>query len=298
MLGKKMTNEKRYSEPPVWLKTIGKISRALPNYPKLKWGLMLIFKNKIEGKNYRTIVRYDLGQKIVLNLDDWIPSQIFWCGLYLVEKKETEFFKKLIEKGHIVIDIGANIGYYTLMAAARVGKNGRVYSFEPCSSTFKLLQENIKINKSENVVLSEMAVLDKEGNIELYLSEKTNTGSTSISFPTKYSGKKENVKCITLDKFIKEKKLKKVDVIKIDTEGAELKVLKGMEKLLSVQSPKVLIEINEENLNALGSSKEDIYAFFRKLGYQAYDIKTSKIIKEPIEGNLILFYKKEKTAPN
>jgi len=291
-----MANEKRYNDPPVWLKTIGKISRTLPNYPKLKWGLMLVFKNKIKGKNYRTIIRYDLGQKIILNLDDWIPSQMFWCGLYLVEKKETEFFKKLIERGQIVIDIGANIGYYTLMAAARVGKNGKVYSFEPFSSTFDLLQENIRINKFENVILSKIAVLDKEGTIELHLSSVTNTGSTSISFPPNYSGKKENVKCITLDKFIKEKELKKVDIIKIDVEGAEVKVLNGMKKLLSTQSPKVLIEINEENLNALGSSKEDIYDFFKKLGYQAYDIKTSKNIKEFIEGNLILFYKKEKNS--
>lgn len=290
-----MEIDSNYNNLPPWVETIGKISRIIPNVYRLKYKILMILINKIRGKNYRTIIKYDLGQKIILNLDDWISLQLFLCGTYLMEKKETKFFKKIVKRDYVVIDIGANIGYYTLMAAARVGEKGKVYSFEPSSSTFRILKENININNFKNVRLIKMAFSDRTGKVKLYQADKTNIGATSIGIPKNFSGTFEEVKCIGLDEFIQKEEIKRVDVIKIDVEGAEVKVLNGMKKLLSTQNPKVLIEIKEEMLNQLGYHKEDVYNFFKNYRYIAYDIKNSKIIKTPTEGDLILFYKENKT---
>jgi len=278
---------------PFWLKLLGQLSRNIPNFYKIKDKLMWILMPKVRGKNYRTIIRYDLGQKILLHLDDWIPIQLFWMGVYYVERKHTEHFKKLIKPGDIVIDVGANIGYYTLMAAARVGKRGHVYAFEPASHTFKILQKNIQINGFTNVSLYNLAISNEEGYVELYLSDSINTGATSITVPELFSGKVEKVRCITIDNFLNKENIKKVDLIKIDVEGAEPKVLRGMNKLLSEQNPKILIEINEERLRSAGHSKDYIYEFLASKGYKAYDIsgKKTKPIHNYVEGSLILFSK-------
>jgi len=125
----------------------------------------------------------------------------------------------------------------------------------------------------------------------LYLSDAINTGATSITVPEFFSGKIERVKCITIDGFLKRENIKKVDLIKIDVERAEPKVLMGMKELLSKQSPKILIEINEERLKSAGYSKDYIYKFLFNEGYRAYDISGDRIkpIYNYVEGNLILF---------
>jgi len=280
---------------PFWLKSLGGLSRNIPNFYKIKEKLMWILMPIIRGKNYRTVIKYDLGQRIYLHLDDWIPIQLFWMGVYFVERKQTEHFKKLIKPGDIVIDVGAHIGYYTLIAAARVGKSGHVYAFEPTSNTFKILQKNIQMNNFTNVSLYNLAISDKEGYVELYLSDTINTGATSITVSEFFSGKIEKAKCITIDSFLKKENIKKVDLIKIDVEGAEPKVLRGMKELLSKQSPKILIEINEERLKSFGYSKDYIYKFLLNKGYKAYDTHGNKIkpIYNYVEGNLILFSKSD-----
>ena len=82
--------ENEHESIPFWLKSMGRLSRSIPNLYKVKEKLMWILMPKIRSKGYKTIIKYDLGQKIFLNLDDWIPIQMFWMGFYFVERKETE----------------------------------------------------------------------------------------------------------------------------------------------------------------------------------------------------------------
>jgi len=85
-------------------------------------------------------------------------------------KLETEFIKNNIKKEDIVIDIGANIGYFTLLLSKQVGDKGKVFSFEVETENFKLLEKNVKENHIRNVMLENVAVSEKEGKIKLYLS--------------------------------------------------------------------------------------------------------------------------------
>ena len=88
------------------------------------------------------------------------------------EQFETEVFKKEIEKGDTVLDLGSHIGYYTLIAAELVGEKGKVFAFEPEPTNFVLLKKNIKINNYQNVIPVQKAVSNKNGKGRLYLKEK------------------------------------------------------------------------------------------------------------------------------
>lgn len=140
----------------------------------------------------------------------------------------TELVKNEIKKGDVVLDIGANIGYYTLIFAKLVGEEGKVYAFEPDPNTFALLKKNIEVNKYQNVILEQKAVSNKTGKIKLYLS------SYSVDNRTYDSGddrKCIEIESIRLDDYFKNYD-KKISMIKMDIQGAENTAVEGMTTLL------------------------------------------------------------------
>lgn len=145
------------------------------------------------------------------------------------EDYETRLFKKAISKGDVVLDIGAHIGYYTLIASKLVGKDGLIFAFEPDYKNFKLLKKNVKKNNRTNVLLVNKAVTDRKGKIKLYLN-KQNTGDHRI-YDSKDGRERVTVGTIRLDEFFKKFK-KEVNLIKMDIQGAEYKTLKGGLNLL------------------------------------------------------------------
>ncbi|MCG2725697.1 MAG: FkbM family methyltransferase [Elusimicrobia bacterium] len=108
------------------------------------------------------------GHKMFLDPEDNLALST--CGVYAGESFMTEFVKKVIKKGDIVLDLGAHIGYYTLIFAKLVGNEGKVIAFEPSPNNFALLKKNIGINGYKNVILKQKAVSNKNENIKLYLS--------------------------------------------------------------------------------------------------------------------------------
>ena len=119
------------------------------------------------------------GNKIYVNTNDKsISARLLMEGR--IEKYETELFKKIVKKGMVVVDIGANIGYYTLIAAKLVGENGIVYSFEPEPNSHKFLCKNVEINNYTNVVPIKKAVSNKNGEVNLWF-EKERIANPSFS---------------------------------------------------------------------------------------------------------------------
>ena len=194
------------------------------------------------------------------------------------EPFETSIVKKYVSKGDTVLDIGANIGYYTLLFARIVGPLGKVYAFEPEPSTFKLLKKNISVNNYKNVCLVNKAVSDTESKIPFYVS-KNNLGGHSIYKPDKGSSK-TFVDAIILDKYFNNDF--KVDFIKIDIEGAEVKALKGMKNIIK-RSPelKILTEINPFMLSKSGTGVKELFDYITDLGFTFYllDYKNNKLVK-------------------
>ena len=179
----------------------------------------------------------------ILYLDKFDSLGLSLNGDY--ETKERNFIKNHIKKSDTVIDIGANIGYYTLFFSSLAAK---VYAFEPDPTNFSILQKNVAANKLTNVILEQKAVSNKNGKIYLKLNHLNTAGHhiTEISKDT------IPIETITLDDYIDH-----ADFIKMDIEGAETLALMGMKRLLQ-KDIKLLIEFNPLGLDNFGF---DPYAY-------------------------------------
>lgn len=143
-------------------------------------------------------------------------------GVY--EEYETTLFLNLINRDYTMLDIGANIGWYTLNAARIIGENGKIYAFEPISSNYNLLKKSIEHNGFKNIILEQKAVSDSIGKVKIFLA-KYNIGNHSI---VNIEGKRNfiEVETIRLDTYFEENT--KIDIVKMDVEGSEGKVIRGM----------------------------------------------------------------------
>jgi FkbM family methyltransferase len=190
-------------------------------YKLLKWRALARVPFLCNGR----ILTEVQGKKMYLDLSDRVHCEtLFVRGIW--EKSVTGFLNKLIRNGMIVIDIGANVGYYTLFTAEKVGSNGKVFAFEPEPSRYTLLKENIKLNDYQNVVPVQMAVSNKMETTQLYLDPMYNKGDHRLydSFDGRNSVRVEST---TLDDFFKDKDCP-IHIIKMDIQGAEMAALQGM----------------------------------------------------------------------
>ena len=187
--------------------------------------------------------------KLFLNKKDAVVSGALSLGVY--ERYETELFRSALKEGMTVLDIGANIGYYTVIAMNHVGSSGKVFSFEPEPENFDFLQRNITAQKNKNAHAFFFGLADKPSKSKLFLSSD-NKGKHSLS----QSGEmKESivVSIETGDRLLQTVGINKVDLIKMDVEGAEPLALKGLDSLLSKSSPCLLFcEYHPEALTRSG----------------------------------------------
>jgi FkbM family methyltransferase len=250
----------------------------------------------VRTAGYATTIRFDIGEKITLNLEDWISYQIFLTGMYAVEEVQTMWFRNAVARGMIVLDIGAHVGYYTLQAAARVGSEGQVHSFEPISSSFEKLSRNIAINGFGNAMANRYIVHERSGQMSIIVGDRRNPGGSSLpSIDESDGAPQEIVDSITIDEYAERNGLREVHLAKIDVEGSELYVLKGMKNLLQRSNPKILIEFSEGALQAHGSSAPELLDFMRGLGFHPYAITTTGLREKPpgdtSREHLLLFVK-------
>ena len=188
------------------------------------------------------------------------------------EKSTTKLFEKVIKKGNVVLDLGANIGYFTLLSARLVGPKGKVYAFEPEPRNFSFLKKNVELNNYTQVIVNQKAVGNKKGKVKLYICPYETGHHTINQFEgienythkdKKITKKFVMVDLIVLDNFIKDKK---IDFIKMDVEGAELLALRGMAELLEKnKNIKLVIEFFPLLIESMNSSpKEFINTLIKK----------------------------------
>jgi FkbM family methyltransferase len=173
------------------------------------------------------------------------------------EAMMTKLFISELEPGDVVLDIGASVGYYTLIAARAVGPSGKVYAFEPAPEEFDLLVQNIELNNYANVAASRQAVSDSNGPQTFYLAD--GYAGFHTFFPDRsghHSWKAIEVECLTIDEVMNGSL---VDLIKLDIEGNEPRALRGMEQTIRL-SPDVrmFVELNPSLLARGGSRPEDL----------------------------------------
>ena len=196
------------------------------------------------------------------------------------EPYTTELFKHVIKPGATVIDIGAQYGYFSLIAAKKAGSDGKVYAFEPAPTNFQLLKRNIQMNNYTNIVHPiQKAVGDKRSTLTLFVYE--NSDSHSMYRHPQASVKEEvSVECITIDEFLGGKS---IDIIKIDIEGHEHYCLQGMEKTIAKSDSLILFaELAPAYLRRAGVESEDYLAQLRSFGFDIQVIDERSRCLKPI----------------
>jgi FkbM family methyltransferase len=175
-----------------------------------------------------------------------------------------------LSEGKIFVDLGANEGYFSILASKLVGKSGNVIAVEPQSRLIPILQKNIHINACDNVRIIRGLVSSRTGSKPIHLAPLTNTGSSSIYRPTKYALPVEIVPSFTLDGIFKLANLKRCDLLKIDVEGAEGEIINGARNnLRSMNIKMIVVEFHKEALAKAKWSQEDINEQIVRSGYRA-----------------------------
>ena len=225
------------------------------------------------------------GSKMYLNSKDkGVDTTLLVHGVY--EAFETDLIKRIIGKGMVVVDIGANIGYYTLIASRLVGNKGRVYAFEPEPSNYQRLCKNIAANRYENVVSVCKAASNINGTAKLYVNP-AHTGSSSFAEDHPVHSTEAPQCClvetITLDSFFEQiGRDIKVDFIKVDAEGAEGLVWDGAQKVLGQPHLTMFMEFTPNTQRSMGTDPLGLLGKITNCGFTIQFINSQRRILETI----------------
>jgi FkbM family methyltransferase len=198
------------------------------------------------------------------------------------EPETTRVFLDLLKPGQTFVDVGAHIGYYTLLAARLVGPDGRVYAFEPAPANLALLMKNIHANGySDRVTVIPKAVRDEPRRVKLFLNPDDGcTNSVFTILPA--SGESVDVEATTLDEVFEKAGWPAIHTMKMDIEGSETAALEGM-RGVSVRNPKLslIIEFCPKNLLAANVTSEEFFDALRMLGFVSISVIARSLV--PVE---------------
>ncbi|HET9209405.1 MAG TPA: FkbM family methyltransferase [Thermoanaerobaculia bacterium] len=196
-------------------------------------------------------------------------TRLYLLGKSLAERREVRFLRGQVRPGMVVFDVGANLGFYTLLLAGRVGPEGRVHAFEPDPLSFDILRR--RAAGRANVETERTAVGDQAGTITLYTS-RSNRADNRVH-PSLDAGATEAVEVplTTLDGYCAARGIERIDAVKMDIQGAEVAALSGFRETLARLKPRwMLIEFSPEHLRGAGSSPEAFWQMLGELGYEPW----------------------------
>ncbi len=220
--------------------------------------------------NKGLVIREIHGSKMYLNPKDGGLS----TDLFIDKSREimaTNEFQKILKPGMVIADAGANIGYYALMEAKAVGENGAVYAIEPVPENVELLKKNVTTNTYKNIEVIKAAAGSKKGKAKFFVSTKSNLGSMVESANEKDIETEMEVDVLPLDTILKGKR--SPDFVRMDVEGYELEILKGMTQVLKKKKLGLFIEVHAEFMG-----KDKTIEFFKLL--KANGFKSCKIFHD------------------
>jgi FkbM family methyltransferase len=203
------------------------------------------------------------GYDVELDLGEAIQR---WIYLGAFEPKETELARAWLQPGMTFVDVGANFGYFTLLASSRVGASGRVFALEPSPYAHGRLAETLASNGLDQVVLVQAGLSASPGTLDLYIPPN---GFHSPTMSANSGGEPVQVPVLTLDRCLSDWGVDEVDLIKIDVEGHELRVLDGAaEALANGRIRAILIEFNDYWLRRQGTTPQEVYGRLVAAGFE------------------------------
>ncbi|HEY4594009.1 MAG TPA: FkbM family methyltransferase, partial [Thermoanaerobaculia bacterium] len=196
-------------------------------------------------------------------------ARLYVLGKTLAEPRERRFLQAQIEPGMVVFDVGANLGFYTLLLADRVGPQGRVHAFEPDPLSCELLRR--RAAGRANIEINQTAVGDHEGTITLYTNRSNRADNRVHPSLGAETAEAVDVPLTTLDAYCAARKIERIDAVKMDIQGAEVSALAGFRKTIDRLKPRwMLIEFSLEHLRGAGSSPEAFWGILAELGYEPW----------------------------
>jgi FkbM family methyltransferase len=215
--------------------------------------------------------------KIAGNTGDLIQQCIYYFGLW--EPYLTHWIARRLARGDTFIDVGANIGYFALLASRRVGSSGAVVAIEASPRTFRALRENLARNRAGNVRAVNVAASGSPGVLRLFRGPKHNIGETT-TLPQPDFELECEVEAAPLSAILRPEEVRKARLVKIDVEGAEWSVVAGMGPLLRSCPPRLefIVEVHPEYLAQQGRRPQDILEVFREAGFHAYQLEKDLIL--------------------
>jgi FkbM family methyltransferase len=259
----------------------GKISKIMRDFQKHQDEKILSSVNESWNKlfNENGFFEFNLYEDVKINLyKDSVLSRLIYDGF---EKDETDFLIKILEKGDIFVDIGTNVGLFSLIASKIIGDEGKVLCFEPSPLIFSRLDENLKLNNFKNIDIRNIGLSDKKGELTFYISN--NGYDAWNSFAPSQDNKLESsiqVPVSTLDIELQVIDKRKIKLVKIDVEGWEKFVLFGGKDFLLKNNPYVMVEFTEENTFNAGYPVHEIYNIMQEYGYVWYRLYNGELVKE------------------
>ncbi len=225
---------------------------------------------------YKLLNLMTLGQGVsrkICGYEMRLPARYYRWFEEDYEIEHVTFINEVVKEAMTVIDIGAHIGFFSIIFAKRVGARGKVIAFEPTLSTYELLNKTIKINKIKDIVKAEQkAVGDRKDTVKFYVTDIEAHNSNSLSNNQRDYGNEHSieVEMISIDEYVKENGIGQVDFVKIDAEGAEYSVLKGLKNTIDKDKPQIILSLHPDSIKNFGDSLKEIWNYIEERGYNAY----------------------------
>jgi FkbM family methyltransferase len=211
------------------------------------------------------------GKRIKVDIADIIGMSLY-MGAPIPDIVELEIVRTLTPQQGTFLDVGANIGLYSLVAGIAVGQHGYVHSFEPVSTTHRILVENLSSNlPSACSTISCAAIGSTIGEVNIHVSEQSGLSSAVHNHKNRLV-RTETVPIFTLDSYCKTHEIQSIDFLKIDVEGFESEVFLGAQQVLERTNPVLLVELIDEHLVSAGSSKQLVLDKLQRLGFSGWSI--------------------------
>ena len=210
-------------------------------YPRREHPVFTGLKSRL-GYRMRKRVSLVTGQPIEVDPFDVVGGEIARHGAY--EPETVAVWRAILAPGMVVVDAGAHVGQYAIIASPLVGPTGSVHAFEPDPETFRQLTANVRLNRGGNVVCTQAALGRERGTAPLFLADVSNVGGNSLRRTVCSRGRQQDVGVESLDDYAAARSVARLDVLKADVEGPELLVLEGGARLLGRGRPSMLLEFS------------------------------------------------------
>lgn len=255
---------------PGWNRYSGDTANSIGEW-KRWWSYLLLEKSR-SGETNTVIMKWMRDLYLRIYPGNEVFRSIFVKGIY--DPNLVVVVDALLPTKGVLLDVGANMGYCSLLMSKSVGDSGKVFAIEPSERDFLRLVDNVALNRLDNVYVYRFAISDEPGDVEISIATEERSFLNTLGFEFSNKGieklKTEKVEAITLDKFVEKEGIDKIDVIKMDIEGSELKALTGARKSIEMYRPALVLGINKNSLKANAASVEEVEKLLKELRYKMY----------------------------